>query len=232
MTKILSKHEYKKLAIEAFKNGLRLHFDSIYLFNKGSYPSSLQLSIISLEEFSKSNWVEHYYWTSITNTGFPDAEFEQEWLRLLYQHPKKQRAFFGWGLSREYSPKFIKSIENNELELLKQNATYVGLRKEKNNIDIESRISIPNKISKNEAKKMISMINDYLKDVCERKILQDGYYNIDEKDDLITNKLYSQLKKWKYKTGLRSNKWFKEWMNTYNKVNTKSHITSAPSRPC
>ncbi len=207
MTEKLSKYKFRRIATESFKNGLRLHFDSIKLFKTDSYPSSLMLAIIALEEFSKSNWVEHYYWSSITGS-FPDVEFEQEWLKLLYKHPKKQKAFLGWGDAFEYSPRFIKSIENNELEILKQKATYVGLNRIKGKVDVKSRISIPQKTNQSEPKKIISLNNNYLLEICERKKIQEIYFDIEEKDDLITDELYEKLKKWKYKSGLRSNKFY------------------------
>lgn len=129
MREQLSLYKFRKIATESYKNGLRLHFDSILLYKNKSFPSAFQLSVLALEELSKSFWVEHYYYSSITNDNFPDKKFEQEWLNLLYFHPKKQKAFFGWGMSRDYSSKFIKMIENGELEIKKQKATYVGLKK-------------------------------------------------------------------------------------------------------
>ena len=221
MTDNLSEYKYKKMAVEYFENGLRLYFDAVYLFNKGSYPSALQLAIISLEEISKSNWIEDYYWNSITNDGFPDYDFEQEWLNLLYKHPTKQIAFFSWSLPMEYSPKFIKAVGQNELEILKQKATYVGLRKQKNKVDIKSRISLPKNIKMNEPKRIISLLNDYLTDVYKRKKAQGECYDLEEKDALINYGLFKQLKKWNYKTGLRSSKWTKQWLDSLKETTMK-----------
>jgi AbiV family abortive infection protein len=211
MSENLSKYKLRRLSTEAFKNGLRLHFDSILLFNNESYPSAFQLSVLAMEEFSKSNWVEHYYSSSITNNGFPDEVFEQKWLKLLYLHPRKQTAFFGWSAALDYSPKFVKFVQDRKLELKKQRATYVGLDKIKSKIDIKSRISIPTKIKEVDAKQMISMINDHLSEICHRKMIQEIYFDLEEKDELITKELQLRLKKWKYKSGLRSTRWFKEW---------------------
>lgn len=169
MREQLSIYKFKKLAPESFRNGLRLHFDSILLFENKSYPSAFQLSVLALEEFSKSYWVEHYYYSSITNDGFPNKDFEQKWLRLLYLHPRKQSAFFGWGISSDYNSKFIASVENGELELRKQKATYVGLTKQKKDVDVNGRISLPTQIKNKDAKQMISLLNDYLKDMCDMK---------------------------------------------------------------
>lgn len=203
MREQLSTYKFRKLATESFKNGLRLHFDSILLFENESYPSAFQLSVLALEEFSKSYWVEHYYYSSITNDGFPDKDFEQKWLNLLYFHPKKQRAFFGWGVSRDYSSKFIKSIENGELELRKQKATYVGLSKQKNEVDVNSRISLPTRVKNKDAKQMISLLNDYLMDMFDMKEFYEVHCDITDKDELLNEELKNKLEKWLYKSGLR-----------------------------
>ncbi len=209
MREQLSIYKFKKLATESFRNGLRLHFDSILLFKNQSYPSAFQLSVLALEEFSKSYWVEHYYYSSITNDGFPDKDFEQKWLNLLYFHPKKQKAFFGWGVSRDYSSKFIKSIENGELELKKQKATYVGLNKTRKKVDVNSRISTPLQIKEKDSKQMISLLNDYLKDMCDMKSYYEYHSEILEKDELLTDELNLKLNNWKYKSGLRKEPLFK-----------------------
>jgi len=111
----ISKYKFKRLATESLRNTIRLHFDSILLYEHRSYPSAFQLSVLSLEEFSKANWIDHYIWSSETNEDYPDEEFEQKWLKLLYLHPKKQWNF----VAREteyYSPNFISQIQSRELE--------------------------------------------------------------------------------------------------------------------
>lgn len=217
MPEKLSKYKFKRLSTEAFKNGLRLHFDSILLFNNESFPSAFQLSVLALEEFSKSNWVEHYFWASITNDGFPDEKFEQEWLKLLYFHPRKQKAFFGWRMDLDYSPKFVKFVRDKKLESKKQQATYVGLEKQKSKIDVKSRISIPSRIKELDAKQIIALLNDYLSEICSKKIIQEYYFDLEEKDELITPELQQRLKEWKYKSGLRSKRWFTENINRNKK---------------
>jgi AbiV family abortive infection protein len=207
----LSEYKFRKLATESFKNAIRLHFDSILLFNNKSYPSSFQLSVLALEEFSKSHWVEHYYYSSITNSGFPEKEFEQKWLKMLYLHPEKQNAFFGWRMHYEYSPKFVEFVNKRQLELKKQRSIYVGLDRVNGKIDVNGRISSPERVKQTDAKQMISLLNDYLIDICERKSIQEFYFDIEEKDELLTEDLLIRLKKWKFKSGIRSMRWFKEW---------------------
>ena len=210
MPEQLTKYKFKRIATESLKNGIRLHFDSVLLFNNKSYPTSLQISIIAIEEIAKAKWVEHYFYSSITNEGFPDKDFEQKWLKHLYLHPKKQYAFFAREIF-EYSPKFVEFVQNGQLELQKQKATYVGLEKVKGTIDVNSRISIPEKVKDTDVKKIISLLNDVLIEICENKIFQEFYFGIEEMDNVIDEKLLIRLKKWKYKSLIKSRKWFNEW---------------------
>ncbi len=216
MPKQLSKYKFRKIATGSLLNGLRLHFDSILLFNNKSYPTSLQISIIAIEEIAKAKWVDDYYYSSITNGIFPDKDFEQEWLQLLYIHPKKQYAFVAREL-HDYSPKFIEFVQKGQLELLKQRSTYVGLDKTKRNIEINSRISLPEKIKESDAKKIISLLNDVLIEICEMKIYQENYFGIEEMDKVIDENLLARLKEWKFKSGIRSRKWFSEWTRKIKK---------------
>lgn len=203
MREKLTEYKFKKIATEAYKNGLRLYFDSILLFKNKSFPSAFQLSVLALEEFGKSYWVENYYYSSVTNDNFPDKDFEQEWLNLLYFHPEKQKAFFGWGMSRDYSSKFIKMIENGELELKKQKATYVGLKKRRKVVDVNGKISLPTQITELDAKQLISLLNNYIKDQFEMKHHYEFHFDIAEKDALLTDELHHELKKWKHISGLK-----------------------------
>lgn len=202
MRRQLSKYKFKKLAIESLINGLRLHFDSILLYNNKAYPTVLQIAIIAIEEIAKAKWIEHYYYSSITNNGFPEESFEQKWLNLLYMHREKQYSFIAREMF-DYSPQFIEFVKQGKLEIQKQKATYVGLEKSKNNVDINSRISIPNKIKANEAKRIISFVNDVLIEICELRISQDHYFDIKEMNDIMNTDLLTKLKTWKSKTRLK-----------------------------
>jgi AbiV family abortive infection protein len=216
MPERLSEYKLKRIATESFKNGLRLHFDSILLYNNSSFPSAFHLSVLSLEEISKSNWVEHYFWSSKINNTPYDKSSEQKWLRLLHFHSEKQRAFFGWGAMFDYSPKFIDFIGRQGLEKKKQAATYVGLDRDKKGVDINSRISVPTRVTEKDSKQIISLISDYLKEVCSNNLTNKFYFDIEAKNDLLTPQLMSQLKEWKKNSGLKSQKWLSEWMKKIN----------------
>ena len=218
----VSQYKLVRIAIESLKNSIRLHFDSILLFKNGSFPSAYQLSVLALEEFAKSRWVEDYVWSSLVNDGYPDEKFEQKWLQLLYKHPEKQWAF----LAREiwdYSPKFAEFIKSRKLEEKKQNATYVGLSRLKGKVDATSRVSTPNKIKEKDAQQLISLINNEFLEIHKMIELQESYFDIEEMDEVFEKNLYKNLKKWPYKTGLKHRRWSKVWF--------KQNATNKSSKP-
>ena len=203
----LSKYKFKKIAEESLRNALRLHSDSILLFEYGSYPSAFQLSVLALEEFAKAKWVDHYYYASITNEGFPDVKFEQEWLKLLYTHPEKQFAFIGRELF-DYSPKFVDFIKRKKLELKKQQSIYVGLERIKGKVDTNSRVSVPSKkIKEKDAKQIISLINHEFVEIYNLVQKNECYWGIWELDNLINADEHQILFCWPHKSGLKSKKW-------------------------
>ena len=206
----ISKYKLNKIAVESLKNTIRLHFDSILLYENGSYPSAFQLSVLALEEFSKANWVDHYIWSSETNEGYPDAVSEQEWLNLLYLHPKKQWNF----VAREAddcSPNFISLIQSRKLEEKKQNAIYVGLSRTKGKIDTDSRVSTPQRIKQKDAKQFISMINDELLRICARIEWNEFYFEGGKgMDEVFDYDIYKKLLNWPHKSGIKNNGWRKK----------------------
>jgi AbiV family abortive infection protein len=206
----ISRYKFKRLATESLRNTIRLHFDSILLYENGSYPSAFQLSVLSLEEFSKANWIDHYIWSSETNEGYPDEKFEQEWLKLLYLHPKKQWNFVAKETD-DYSPNFITQIKNRELEEKKQNATYVGLSRSKGKVNTASRISTPWKIKQKDARQVISIVNDELLSICSRISDDEFYYEgANEMNDVFDHKIWEKLLKWPHKSGLKNDGWRKK----------------------
>lgn len=201
--KKLSTDKWKRLGSESLRNALRLHQDSISLFKLKSYPSAFQLSVLALEEFAKAKWVEHYYYSSITNEGFPDAEFEQGWLKLLYIHSEKQFGFVARDMF-EYSPKLVNALRSGELERLKQQAVYVGLDRDKKTIKTDGRISLPTRIKYEDAKRMISWINAEF--LFARKLLEfhESYFGIEAMDGILLSSAADCLMEWPFKSRMRS----------------------------
>lgn len=203
----ITKYKLNKLATESLRNVLRLHFDSVLLYKNESYPSAFQLSVLAIEELSKANWIDHYIFSSEMNCGYPDADFEHEWLKLLYLHPKKQWNF----VARDpqfFSPKFIELIQTRKLEEKKQNSIYVGLKRFKGKIDIESRVSTPWKIKQDDAKQVISLVNAELLRYCQR-IEDDEFYfeGAREMDEVFDYKIFSRLLSWPHRSGLMNESW-------------------------
>lgn len=217
MAKIgLSKCKFKKMAVESLKNALRLHTDSTILFYHASFPSAFQLAVLAMEELSKTQWIDHYYYSSVTNEGFPDYDFEQDWLNLLYSHPKKQYAFVARELFK-YSPVFAKFVENRKLELKKQQATYVGLNRQGNKIDTSSNISIPlKKIKENDAKQLISLINHEFLEIYKLIQVNEGYFGIYELDGVINPDKHQVLFTWPHKSRLKSTNYHEKWIKDFH----------------
>jgi AbiV family abortive infection protein len=226
----VSHYKLVKIAAESLRNSLRLHFDAVLLFENESYPSAYQLSVLSLEEFAKAKWVEHYIWSSLTNNGYPDAEFEQKWLKLLYQHPEKQWAF----MAREiwdYSPKFAEFIKGRGLEEKKQNATYVGLSRSKGKVDASSRVSLPTRIKEKDAQQLISLINNECLEIIKLIEFQEWFFDVEGMDEVMSPEVKLKLEKWPYKTGLKSRRWSKTWFSqaATNKSSKKDALKRASS---
>ena len=199
MRTTLSRYKFKRLARESLRNSLRLHSDAILLYENSSYPSAFQLAVLALEELAKAKWVSHYCYTSITNEGFSDADFEQPWLALLYSHTEKQYAF----LAREvfdYSPKLVKFVKSKKLELKKQQSIYVSLDRMKNKIDVTGRISIPERIKdKNEFLEIFNSV--FINVEC---------FGVEEVDSVINSEEHQFLFTWPHKTGLKSRHFLKQ----------------------
>lgn len=218
MQPTLSKYKWKRLATESLKNSLRLHADSIHLYKAGSYPSAFQLSVLALEELSKALWVDHYYYSSITNDGFPGYDFEQEWLALLYQHPKKQFHFVAREIY-DFSPKLVRFIQTKELEKKKQSAVYVGLEKRGKHIDTTSRISTPARIKCADAKQIISLVNQQFVDIFDCIKQSETYFGINELDEVIYPDLGHFLYAWPHKSGLKGRHFMKQHISAA--INTR-----------
>ncbi|HEY9097710.1 MAG TPA: AbiV family abortive infection protein [Thiobacillus sp.] len=199
----LTVYKYKRLATESLRNALRLHADSIFLYRSGSFPSAFQLAVLALEEFSKAKWIEHYYYSSITNEGFPGVDFEQQWLTLLYSHPEKQYHFVAQDLFG-FSPKLVRFIQSKKLEEKKQQAVYVGLKRNGKRIDTTSRVSTPARIKESDAKQIISLVNQELVDIFTTIEQSETYFGIAEMDELIYPDLRNFLFAWPHRSGLKS----------------------------
>ena len=156
-------NKLRKIAYISFQNSLRLHNDAIALYRDGRYPSSFYLSILAQEEIGKMHIINDYLWNADIN-GIP-ADFEEEWLGLVYKHPYKQHSFLKNSPLTNWSPKGLEAMEKvfkGSTEVNKQGSVYVGLLRNKGKIDAKGKVKHPFQITKALAKKQITEINDYL----------------------------------------------------------------------
>jgi AbiV family abortive infection protein len=212
----ISFYKLERMASLALRNSIRLHLDSIYLFKHKSYPSSKQLSILSMEELGKAKELEHYYFHSKYDSGPMEPKEEQEYLKLYFGHTWKQRSAVVREL-HDYSPRYIALVENSKLELAKQNATYVGLRKAKGSIDISSRIQSPFSINKKNVKQQISLINDIFLEMCRYNLGQGGFFCLEGMNEMIGAKLQNLLKHiWQFRSKIKSTRWSKVWIHKWS----------------
>jgi AbiV family abortive infection protein len=179
--------------------------DSMLLHDYESYPSAFQLSVLALEELAKAKMVSHYYYSSITNDGFPDRDFEQEFLRLLYSHADKQLAFIAQDMFL-YSPKFVRFIQGKRLDEKKQQATYVGLEKRGKKVDVASRISTPERIGQKDAKQLITFLNDEFLAIYEHG----DYFGVTDADAVLHPDDHPFIWAWPHRSGLRGRHFLKQ----------------------
>lgn len=204
MSKSRRKKKFEKFSTEAIRNALRLHFDSILLYEKESFASAFHLSVLALEEIAKSDWIDHYVETTTTNHGLPepDGDDEQQWVKLLYIHTKKHFAF----INQQYhflEDSFYKFAESSKLEYKKQKSIYVGFERIRNKINTKSKISTQNQIKSQDAKQIISLNNQVLINQCIRNINNDYYYGPYEKFEVLNIEILKKLEgSWKYKSRL------------------------------
>lgn len=199
-----------RMALLALDNALRLHFDAVALYRQQKHPSAFLLSVLSQEEIGKAHMISDFVWRSWEHR-FEEKE-EEEFLGLLYKHPLKQGAFLRNSdrgmklLTTESGRKIYEDVFNGALEAKKQEAAYVGLRKEKGKIDIKGKVNCPIKISRAATEKQISHIHDYLVDTCAGVIADQYELDISDIKRIYNRRLYKQLRS-RWPISRRTEKW-------------------------
>lgn len=158
---LINLRKVDRMGVLAFENAIRLHDDSILLFKNHSYPSSFALSVLALEELGKYLHLEDFVWYSRIDGRFNPKE-EEEIIRLIFDHKYKQRKFSIHLDLPMLVTKAIKNIYHGAIDKDKQNAFYVGLRKNKGKIDLKGKISTPAKITRTKAEDQITIVNDFI----------------------------------------------------------------------
>lgn len=192
--KNVSLRKIERMAILAFKNALRLHFDSTVLVRRGSIPSAYFLSILALEELGKHCILEHFIYHSTIDGRYEPAE-EHDWIQMVYHHRVKQLNFFIEMGFVPYAEKAMKDVSSGKMEVRKQDAVYVGLQRKKGKIDLHGKIRSPFAITKRMAEKQITLVNDTFLLYASGTLK--GFYmpDIDGMHNILTHSLIRKLKK-------------------------------------
>jgi len=153
------------LAVTAFENGLRLHEDSVLLFEHGSYASALALSVLGLEELGKYFIVEDVVWNADIN-GPWSPDDKKAWLLAAYDHRRKQSKA-AWLADLTAAERVQTLLRGGALEAAKQSGLYVGLpRKGRRDIDLLGRIANPIRVGRRRAAEQITLLSDFLVVYC------------------------------------------------------------------
>jgi AbiV family abortive infection protein len=196
-----------KMSKLAFKNALRLHYDSIFLYKNKSFPSACLLSILAQEEIGKSYILEDHVYQMRGREKEIDSEYEKLIVKALKDHKLKQGWFsrqaddvFKYG-GKKY-PRGVREMSSGKLEERKQNSAYLGLSRKDGKMDPKGKISEPSrKIRPEDAKYQITKINNFVVELIEG--CRRGIYTVDtdELDDFLTISLAKRLEKlWPSKT--------------------------------
>ena len=182
----------------AFENALRLHFDSIFLFENDSYPSAYFLSVLALEELGKVTILDNFVWHT-TTSGRRSARDEQESIDRIFQHQLKQRIFAN-DAERFVPKKLLDSFRNGKVEVLKQNAVYVGLARKGRKTDLNGKVISPYDVGLPKVRRQITIVNDFLIDLALGTIKE--VYLIDNEyvESMLNKELLVELMgRWKFR---------------------------------
>ena len=158
---MISNRKLARIGELSFMNAVRLHKDAIILYKKRSFASAYFLSVLAIEELGRVHMIEK----ALSLDGGL-GEYEQQFLRVLYDHSMKQGYFYNnsffhsWFDGTAKHKAFIESISKGSLEKAKQESVYVGLPKNRKEVDTTGRLSNPFKVSEKKASKQITIVSD------------------------------------------------------------------------
>lgn len=222
---MISNRKLARIGELSFKNGFRLHRDSVLLYKKGSFASAYFLSVLAMEELGRVHMIEK---TSLNPLA---EEWEQPFLRMLYDHSAKQgyfythSYFYNWFDGTAKHKAFLESIGKGGLEKTKQESVYVGLPRSRKLVDTKGRLSDPLKITAKKASDQITVISDEILSMAFGHIYQ--IYGIDNPlvTQHFTRSFFHQAQNlWNLKS-VRARKHFKKVVTKFIKEDKPLKIT-------
>ncbi len=183
-----------RMGVLSFQNALRLHQDSILLFRKKRFPSAYTLSVLALEEVGKYFMLEDFVWHSRID-GRLEPNQEEEVIRLIYNHRRKQNMFALHIDLPPFAKRAIKDIYDGRIEKMKQDSIYVGLPRRGRKLDLKGKITNPSRVSQRQAKHQITLVNDFI--ICLAAGVLKGFYIVDiwDLEDVLTHDLIKRLRR-------------------------------------
>jgi AbiV family abortive infection protein len=185
----------QQVAGHAVRNGVRLHFESLALYEWKCYPTAFFISVLAMEEIGKGFAADHFAWTSRIHQR-STSEQEHKWLTsLLTDHRKKQQAFLRQALtSVDDIWKTLELVGSRQLEMAKQNAVYVGLEKTDTGARTSGKFILPiTSVKRIQAKKQIIRVHQFLLE--ETAGVLDGrlWHDLKTFSVLFTKTMHDQL---------------------------------------
>jgi AbiV family abortive infection protein len=178
----------------ALKNGIRLHFDSINLYNLKSYNTALFISVIAMEEIGKAFWSDHFVFHSRVD-GRYDEDFEKEWINHLFGDHKGKQLSFIYQIFRKIDKKYIAYVQSKQLDKLKQDSIYVGLEKTaKGYPRTDGKIINPSKHDIIKTKEQILLIHNFLESEIEDINKGMIYHDLAVFRNILNSELLEKLK--------------------------------------
>ena len=119
-----------RMCVLCYQNCVRLHNDSILLFNNKRYPTAHAISIIALEEMGKYLILSHGLFYGFFDDE-SDEKFINEILNDAYDHRSKQRVF----VNNEWNDNFY-----NDIKLLDRKGIDWGKIREEMGANFEEKL--------------------------------------------------------------------------------------------
>lgn len=163
--------KFDRLSGYAFENALRYHLDSISCYERQSFATAYQLSIIASEELGKAIMLQEYVWQHEANGWNEGDPQTKKWLESIFTAHTVKHGWFARfandflnnhpGLKKT-SP-IIRSLFDGIAEENKQKSTYVGLTKKGKKVDLKGKIIVPRLFAKPiKSENQITLNNDFL----------------------------------------------------------------------
>jgi AbiV family abortive infection protein len=216
------------MAILAFRNALRFHEDSIYLFRRKSFASSFALSVLACEEIGKYLLLEDFIWHSKVDGPFTPQEAEK-FLEMFYSHRAKQ-AWFAGNYIPSLTRRMIGWICEGRLEEEKQRALYVGLPRRQGRAHLKGRVVTPFNVGRKRAESLITLVNDFFMALTIGVRTRDLMLDVEELNSLLTFSLAKRLHKLWPQTGASAKRYIHRIMGGQNTFVKSRGICSRSSR--